>query len=263
MKKKTLLGLGLCTLLLMALAGCTQQNENGETIDPTIKAIQDAGKLVVGTNAEYAPWEYVENGEFVGFDMDLAQYIADHFGVDLEIKNMSFDASIFTAALNNDEVDLVIAALTINDERSELMAFSNPYFSEGQVIIVNVSNNNISGPEDLLNVTVGVQNGTTSQDAAVEYTGNETYVALYENYEQAKADLIAGEIEAIVIDNRAGEDLVMGEINLQIVGNPFTVEYYAIALKKGEAALKTEINDVIAELQSTGILDELEETWLS
>lgn len=264
MKKKTILGLGLCTILLVALAGCTTPPENGETVDPKIQAILDAGKLVVGTNAEYPPWESVdENGDYVGFDIDFAQYIADYFGVELNISDMAFNESVFADALDNDEVDLVIAALTRNDERAQIMSLSNPYFFEGQVVIVNETNDNITGETGLLNKTVGVMAGTTSVDAAKEYVVNVSLVILYANYDEAMENLTAGVIDAIVIDSRAGADLVEGIDGVKIVGEPFTVEYYCVAVKKGESALRDEINSVIAALKSDGTMDALEETWLS
>jgi len=263
MKKKTILGLGLCTILLVTLAGCTTPPDNGEQTDPKIQAILDAGKLVVGTNAEYAPWESVdENGDYVGFDIDFAQYIADYFGVELNISDMAFDESVFAGALDNDEVDLVIAALTRNDERALIMSLSNPYFFEGQVVIVNETNDNITGETDLLNKTVGVMAGTTSVDAAKEYVVNDSLVISYNNYGEAMENLTAGVIDAIVIDSRAGQDLVEGTDGVKIVGEPFTVEYYCVAVKKGESAFKDEIDKAIAKFQSDGTKELLEDKWL-
>ncbi len=259
MKKKTLLGLGLCTLMLLALAGCTQQTENGETVDPKIKAIQDAGKLVVGTSADYPPMEFVNEttGEIEGFDIDIAERIAAALEVEIEVENIGWDDLITFDALDSGNVDIIISAVTITTERAQDVLFSNAYLNAGQVIIVNETNEDIVDEEDLIhNKTAGVQNGTTSEDEALKYVANESFVQKYENYTAAREDLLAGVIDAIIIDYPAGVGLIKDVEGLKIVGEPFTDELYGIAMMKGESALKAVIDNVIAQ----GFQD-LEEKW--
>lgn len=259
MKEKIILGLGLCTVMLLVLSGCTQQTENGETVDPKIKAIQDAGKLVVGTSAPYEPMEFVNEttGELEGFDIDVAEKIATALEVDLEVVNIDWDDLITFNALETGEVDIMISAITITTERSEQVLFSNAYLNAGQVIIVNETNEDIMDEEDLANnKTVGVQNGTTSEDEALKYVANETFVIIYANYTAALTDIIAGNIDAIIIDYPAGVGLIKNVEGLEIAGEPFTDELYGIAMNKGESALKTVIDNVIA----SGF-DDLEGTW--
>jgi polar amino acid transport system substrate-binding protein len=167
---------------------------------------------------------------------------------------MDFDLLIDAVA--NGEVDIAIAAITITNEREEKVAFSNPYLNAGQVIITNESDQEISIPEDLEDKKVGVQNGTTSEEEALKYT-NETNVIKYNDYIEAVTNLEAGTIDAIIIDRPAGIGLTKDNSNIKIVGNPFTNELYGIAIKKGESALKTEINKVIA----SGIIDTFETKW--
>jgi len=131
------------------------------------------------------------------------------------------------------------------------------FLNAGQIIIVNETNEDIMDKEDLVNnKTVGVQNGTTSENEALEYVANESFVKKYGNYTAARADLLAGDIDAIIIDYPAGVGLIKGVEGLKIVGEPFTDELYGIAMKKGESALKTVIDNVIA----SGF-DDLEEKW--
>ena len=243
----------VCFFLILSIPGCINQEE---TLDPTIERIKDAGKLIVGTSTPYEPMEYKdENGNIVGFDIDIANEIANQLGVETDIRDMDFDLLIDAVA--NGEVDIAIAAITITNEREEQVSFSNPYLNAGQVIITNESNQEINIPEDLKYKKVGVQNSTTSEEEALKYT-NETNVIKYNDYIEAVTNLEAGTIDAIIIDRPAGIGLTKDNSNIKIVGNPFTNELYGIAIKKGESALKTEINKVIA----SGVIDTFEAEWL-
>ena len=252
-KKVLLLNIAIvCMLLFVSFSGCVEETD---TTDPTIKRIKDAGKLIVGTSTPYEPMEYVdENNNIVGFDIDIAQAIADDLGVELEIMDMPFDDLL--DAVDAGTIDIAIAALTITIERSEQVLFSNAYLNAGQIIIVNDLNGDINKPEDLDNKTVGVQNGTTSQDEALKYT-NESKVITYDDYTEALEDILLGNIDAIVIDYSAGLGLIKGYSSLTIVGDPFTDELYGIAMKKGESSLKSEIDKVIASID----ISELEDKW--
>lgn len=230
---------------------------NSETkIDSALQKFKNAGKIVAGTCTPYEPMEYIdEQGDIVGFDIDLAKAIADSLGVELEIKNYpDFNMTIFENELDNGYVDIIIAAITITVERSEQVLFSNPYFNAGQIIIVNATNNEISTPEDLENKKVGVQIGTTSESEAEKYTNSSV---LYNDYSVAVDELVYGFIDAIVIDYPAGSALVKENDNLKIVGDPFTNEWYGIAMKPGEDALKNKINDII----NSDVITSIEEKW--
>lgn len=254
MHKKTMVAgsLGICLFLVISFSGCVNQEEK---TDPAIQKIKDAGKLVVGTSTPYEPMEYIdENGDIVGFDIDIAREIATKLGVELEIKDMAFDDLL--DAVENGSVDIAIAAITITIERSEQVLFSNAYMNAGQVIIVNETNKDINSEEDLENKIVGVQDGTTSEEEALKYT-NSSLVKSYNNYTGALEAILAREIDAIVIDYPAGVGLIKDTSGLEIVGDPFTNELYGIAMKKGNSALKTEIDKVIARIS----IEELGNKW--
>jgi len=242
-------------VLLFAIvfySGCISSEDE---VDLTIQEIKNSGKLVVGTSTPYGPMEYTdEQGNIVGFDIDLAQEIASSLDVELEIKDMDFDLLIDSVVAG--DVDIAIAAITINLERSQKVLFSNPYLNAGQVVIVNASNNDINSPEDLANKKVGVQNGTTSQQEAEKYT-NVSLVIPFDNYSTAVTQLADGNIDVIIIDYPAGFGLVKNNEEIKIVGNPFTDELYGIAMNKGETGLKDEIDKVIA----SGSIDTLKEKW--
>jgi len=235
-----------------------------EKTDPAIQKIKDAGKLVVGTSTPFEPMEYIDDGEYVGFDIELAEKVAEHLGVTVEIVDYTEyeDFEDILDYVANGDVDIMIAAITINLERAQRVDFSNGYLNAGQVIIVNESNEDINNPEDLLGLNVGVQSGTTGEEEALKHTEN---VRGYgENFtSDAPLNLTAGEIDAIIVDYPVGAILIKGNSGLKIVGDPFTSEYYGIAIKKGETALQKELDKVINNLESSGEMQTLKDKWLS
>lgn len=233
-------------------SGCISSEDE---IDPAIQKIKDAGKLVVGTSTPYEPMEYIdEQGTVVGFDIDLAKEIANSLDVEVEIIDMDFDLLIDSVV--SEDIDIAIAAITINLERSEQVLFSNPYLNAGQVVVVNESNIDINSPEDLNGSRVGVQIGTTSQQEAEKYT-NLSLVITFSDYSTALNYLLNGSINAIVIDYPATVGLVKNNEEIKIVGTPFTDELYGVAIKKGETALKNEIDKII----NSDSISSLEEKW--
>jgi len=258
MEKRVISGLGLCIVLLIFFAGCTGSNQE----DPTIKRIKEAGVLKVGTCTPFEPMEYVdENGDILGFDIDVAKEIAMHLGVKIEVIDYPDLFDNISAPLENGEVDMVIAAITKTADRSMQVLFSRPYLNAGQIIVVNASDMDIKSEIDLFNKTVGVQKDTTGEEEALKYTNNASQVMSYLNYELALIDLIAGKIDAIVIDYPSGVALIKDKPGLKLVGVPFTNEFYGIAVKKGENALVAEIDSVIVSLIATGKMKEFEEKW--
>jgi polar amino acid transport system substrate-binding protein len=215
-------------------------------------------KLVVGTDATYPPLEYAnEQGQYVGFDMDLAAEIAKGLGVPLEVKNISFD-KIFDS-LKNGEVTMVISSVTITEERQKEFLFSAPYLNAGQVIVTTQANNSIAIPEDLAEKKVGVQGDTTSQKEA---TRLKAVVKVYPDYVPAKADLLTGKIDALIIDYPAAISLAQeNEGKLKVVSQPFTNEFYGVVMVKGQEKLAEKVDDILADLKRSGRLSQIENTW--
>jgi len=248
----------LCSVMVIFLlsiifsSGCITSEDE---IDPTILRIKNAGKLVVGTSTPYEPMEYIDDQDnIVGFDIDLANEIASTLEVKLEIVDMNFDDLIDSVVAG--DIDISIAAITINLERSEQVLFSNPYLNAGQVVIFNVSREDITSPEELNGSRIGVQNGTTSQQEAEKYT-NASLVFTFDDYSTAVDSLLNNSVDALIIDYPAGFGLVQNNEGIKIVGNPFTDELYGVAIKKGETALKNEIDKII----NSGVIETLEEKW--
>lgn len=218
---------------------------------------KDSNVLVMGTNAEFEPFEYYEGTEIVGFDVEVAKAIAEKMGKELKMEDMAFDSLLL--ALGSSKVDFVIAGLTVDDERKQQADFTQTYFKSKQVIIVKADNTEINTVDNLVGKKVGVQLGTTGDIASSAVEGVE--VIRLDKGTQAIADLQNGKVDAVVIDEEPAKKMIAGKDDLKIVEAPFVEEEYAIAVKKGDQALVDEINKALDELKSSGEYDAIYEKY--
>jgi len=219
------------------------------------------GKVVVGTNAEFPPFEYVdENNELVGFDIDLFDAIAAAAGFEYEFVNTKWDG-IFVA-LASGEFDAVISGVTITDERKETVDFSAPYFNAGQLIIVQADNEDITGAEDLPGHTVGVQLGTTGDIFATDVVGNDM-MKRYDEYPPAFLALSIGDIDSVVCDDAVARAFAEGqpELGLKIIGEPLTEEKYGVAVRKDRPEVLAAINAGLATVFGDGSYSAFHKEW--
>jgi basic membrane protein A len=221
----------------------------------------DLGVVKVGINAEYPPFESVdENKNIVGFDPDLMNAIAARAGFDLEFINTRWDG-IFVA-LQSGEFDAVSSAATITAEREEIVDFSNPYFNAGQMIAVKAENaDTIQTPADLAGRRVGVQAGTTGDIAASDMQGVE--VVRYDEITLAFQALGAGDIDAVVNDGPVSAEIISKnpELGAVLVGDPFTDEFYGIAVNSDKPELLDAINTALDEVIADGTYAEIYQKW--
>ena len=218
-----------------------------------LASIKEAGKLVMLTNAAFAPYEYLgSDNEVAGVDVDMAQAIADKIGVELEVVNMDFDGLI--PALVAGKGDLVAAGLTITDERKQSVDFSDPYADATQLIIVKSENADINGPDDLIGKTIGVQLGTTGDIYSSDIEG--ATVKQYKTGIEAGMDLKNGKLDAVVLDKLPSQNIVESTEGLKLIDAPLTDEQYAIAVVKGDSEFLALINGVIKDLQAAGSVAE-------
>ncbi len=252
MKRTFLFVVAILMVLSLVLAACggqTQQADDGKM------------KITVGTDATWPPFEYVDEGskEIVGFDIDLMNAIAEKANLDVEYVNVGWDSLL--AGMAQCQYDAAISAMTITEERKENFAFTNPYFAAGQVVTVAIDSD-IQSKDDLAGKVVGVQLGTTGEQAAQKIDG--ATVKDYDEVSQAFLDLMNGQIDAVIADN----PLALGYVGqnadkIKIVGEPFTDEYYGIAVCKTNTELLDKLNQALAEVKAEGVIDELSAKWLS
>jgi polar amino acid transport system substrate-binding protein len=226
---------------------------------PNIDRIKKAGKLVVLVDATFRPMEFKdEQGKIVGFDVDLATEFAKSLGVQLEIQNINWDG-IFVA-LTQGKGDVIMSSVTITDERKKEMAFSEPYYHAGQVIIVPADNTTIKGPADLAGKKVAVQIDTTGQEAAEKIAG--ITLTKFDGGSEALLAVEQGKVDATVIDAMPGLDYVKNHPKVKAVSKtPFTTEELGAAFQKDATDLVKAFNDFLAAAKKDGRYDKILEKW--
>ncbi|HIT90745.1 MAG TPA: transporter substrate-binding domain-containing protein [Candidatus Merdenecus merdavium] len=237
----------------------SSQESNKEDKKAEDKDSSGSDLLIVGTEAGFAPYEYLKGDTVAGVDMDICQAIADAMGKELKIENMQFQGALL--AVQQGKIDLVAAGVSITDERKEQMDFSENYIDATEVIVVNKENPAVSEPtgEKLKDLVVGVQTGNTA-DLWVSDTENAQpkEIKRYNQFLQASEDLKNNKIDCIVMDEMPAQELVAAsDGTLEIVeGDPLFVEQYAIAVQKGNQELLDQINEVIKQLKEDGKIEE-------
>ena len=200
-----IIALALTLLMLVpAIVACNNANDNGDN-DVTTNA-DEAEKLVLvmGTNAAFPPYEFVdENNKVAGIDAEIAAAIAEKLGMTLEIKDMAFDSLI--TAVSSGSVDIVLAGMTVTEERKESVNFSDTYATGVQVVIV-AEDSDITSIDDLDGKIIGVQTGTTGQfyvegDEGWGFDGYAVTCTGYKNGSMAVQDLVNGNIQYVIIDS--------------------------------------------------------------
>ncbi|MGL4365315.1 MAG: basic amino acid ABC transporter substrate-binding protein [Cetobacterium sp.] len=206
------------------------------------------GKLYVGTNAEFPPFEYLDKGEVVGFDIDLVKAIGKKLDMEIVIKDMAFDGLI--PALETNKIDIVIAGMTASDERKMAVNFSNPYYTANQVIILNDNNNDIKTFDDLNGKLVGVMLGFTGDVVVSEMKDvkSKKYNASY----AAIMELQNNKIDAVVLDSETALNYVKNNKGLKLAETSGEPEEYAIAISKKNSELLNKINTALDELKKDG-----------
>ncbi|MFC2050424.1 basic amino acid ABC transporter substrate-binding protein [Chloroflexota bacterium] len=222
---------------------------------------QKANRVLVVTDATYSPFEYVdeETGEIIGFDIDLMKAIAEKENFEIEFMDIRFESLLEDMAQG--KYDAAIAAISITEERKKDMLFSDPYFVAGHVITVSKDNTTITGKDSLKGKTVGVKSGTTGAIEVSEM--HDVNVKPYADYEEPFQALMDGKIDAVVSDNIFALNYVSENPDkLRIAGEPFTQEYYGIAVAKNKTELLAKINAGLKAVKSEGLIEELSQKWL-
>ena len=214
---------------------------------------------VVGTDAAYAPFESQnEKGEIVGFDIDVVKAVAAKAGIEVKFVNTPWEG-IFNA-LNQGDRDLLVSAVTITDERKQTMDFSAPYFDAQQLIAVK-GNSKVAKFDDLKKLKVGVQTGTTGDEAVTKLQGKTSAnIKRFESTPLALKELEAGGVDAVVADNGVVIHYVNNNAGSKfktVADSSFTPEQYGLPVKKGNTELLGKLNKGLADIKSDGSYDKI------
>ncbi len=219
----------------------------------------EAGKLTMATNAAFPPYEMTTDaGEFEGIDVDTAKAIAEKLGLELQIDDMDFDAALLS--VQQGKADIVMAGVTVTDERKAVMDFSDSYATGIQSIIV-PNDSDIASPDDLAGKTIGTQRGTTGYIYCSDDFGDENVVA-YDDGLTAVQALNNGQVDAVVIDNAPAQEFVAANPGLKVLDTSYAEEDYAIGMAKG-SALEDAVNKALEELKADGTLQAIVDKYIN
>lgn len=231
--------------IMMAIVSCGKKEEAAKI---------ENKKLVVGLNATFAPFEYVENGKVVGFDVDLINEIGKNLGYEIEIIDQSFDGLI--PALKAGKIDIIVSGMSATEERKKSVDFTDEYFKSTQVYLRKKGNTAINKKEDLNGKTVGVQLGTIQEIEANKIAGakvvpNESNVTII-------MELTAGKLDSIILENIVALEYMKNNPELEIFYEEPLDSGMAIAFDKGKhTELITKINEELKKMNENGKYEEL------
>ena len=268
--KKKLAAIAMATAMAASLAACSSKpaettaaaEENEETTAEAAEGSEAAeagdsafaGKtLVMSTNAEFAPYEYHDGNDIVGIDVDIANAICEDMGASLEITDVAFDSII--PEVQSGKADFAAAGMTVTEDRQTQVDFSDTYATGVQSVIV-TEDSDIKSLDDLKGKQIGVQQGTTGDLYSTDDFGEESVQRFSKGADAVQA-LVKGKIDAVVIDGEPAKTFVAETEGLKILDEAFTVEEYAIAVKKGNTELLDKINTALETLKDNGTLDEI------
>ncbi len=219
-----------------------------------------AGKLTMSTNAAFPPYEMTtDSGDFEGIDVEVAGAIAEKLGLELQVDDMDFDAALLAA--QNGKSDIVMAGVTVTDERQKVMDFSDTY-AEGIQSIIVPEDSDIASADDLTGKAIGTQRGTTGYIYCTDDFGEDNVIA-YDDGLTAVQALNNGQVDAVVIDNAPAKSFVEANPGLKILDTAYAQEDYAIGVAKGNTALLDAINGALEELQANGTLQAIVDKYIT
>lgn len=237
-------------LAAVILTGCGKENTEEKV-------------LYVGTNAEYKPYEYLENGKIVGFDIDFMEAIGSAMGYEVKWTNMSFDGLL--PALQAGKVDMVIAGMTPTEERSKAVDFTEVYYSSSQAVLINKeSETGILSKEDLKGKVVGVQMGTIQEKIAGELGASE--IKIYNSFTGAVLDLNEDKIDFVIVGDVVATPYLDNNPKLEkamVLDVDGSADGSAIAMPKGSSEMIAKLNKEIGILKESGKYQELVEKYFS
>lgn len=249
MMTKRMIALIVLGVFALGLAGCGQQ-----AAEPAKKVIR------VGTNAEFAPFEFQDekSKEYAGFDIDLVKAIGKQIGYEVQIQNMGFDGLI--PALEGGNIDVIASGMTITEERSQKVAFTKPYYQSGLTIVVRKDNEAIKSFKDLEGRNIAVQIGTTGATEAKKIPNAK--VREFNSAPEAFMELKTSGADAVINDKPVNDYYLAqgGNKDAKTVGDPLTAEDYGLATKKN-SELGQQMNKALDELKKNGEYDKIYEKW--
>ena len=242
--------------LSFVLTACGGSNKEADSL----KRVQDAGELTVVGSGGYKPFNFMEDGKPVGFDVDTGKAIAERLGVELNYVTSDWDGLV--EGLKAGRYDGILGSMAITEERQKQVDFTVPYYYSGAQLVVR-ADSGITKPEDMAGKSIDVATGTNFvQDA--ESLG--ATVETYQDYNATIMELINGSVDGVITDKLVAIDAmsaIEGGAELMLCGDIMRLEQMAIAINKDDSELLAEINKILQELHDEGVLTEISKKWLN
>ena len=250
---KKLFAVLLSAMLLLAMAACGEQSQ---TPDDT----QEPAVLHMATEGTFPPYEYYDNGQLVGIDIEVAGAIAEKLGMTLETTDIAFDSII--PGVQAGKYDIGMAGVTVSEDRLQQVNFSDSYATGVQVVIVK-EGGKVQSLDDMADAIIGTQSGTTGFIYASSDFGDD-HVKSFTKTTDAVEALKNGQVDCVLLDNAPAEALVDAnpDAGLSILETAYTVEDYAIAINKENTDLQAKINAALAELVADGTLQSIIDKYI-
>ena len=289
--KKKIMAVLVAAGMVVSLAACGGSSQTAETVESAAESVASAaetvestaadaaestadaaaaedaelvtvteGKLTMSTNAAFPPYEMTtDSGDLEGIDIEVAGAIAKKLGLELQVDDMDFDAALLAA--QQGKSDIVMAGVSVTEERQKVMEFSDSYATGVQVIIVK-EDSEIASVEDLDGKMIGTQRGTTGNIYCTDDYG-EDHITTYDNGLTAVQALMNGQVDCVVIDQEPAKAFVAANQGLKILETEYVSEDYAIGMAKGNTALQSAVNKALAELQEDGTVQSIVDKYIA
>ena len=227
-----------CFICLFIVSGCS---------------FKDDSKLILVTEAGFAPYEFYQNGEIVGVDIDIAKEIAKELGKELVVKDVSFDFLI--NEVKSGKADFAAAGISITDERKKQVDFTDEYTVSNQVVVVK-KDSPITSFDEISNKKIAVQLGTVA-DLYVSDNYPDATLVQHKKYLSAVEDIKAGKADCLIMDELPAKEIVEANTELKIMDGVLFQDRYGMIVKKGNDKLRKQINKVLKRLVDDGTIDKL------
>jgi polar amino acid transport system substrate-binding protein len=260
---KKLLFLMLAVLFLFSMAACSTKKD--DAADTSWNDVQEKGSFILGFDETFAPMGFKDDsGEYVGFDIDLANEVASRLELDIEFQPIDWDSKVME--LDNGNIDMIWNGLTITEERQEEMLFSDPYMNNRQIIVV-ATGSGIASKTDLAGKAVAAQIDSSAMEAIEgEPDVMETFGELVESpdYVEALMELKQGSVDAVVIDETMGRYYINSDSDpsvYTVLDDNFGEEQYGIGFRMDDVSLRDKIQETLDAMIADGTAAEISEKW--
>lgn len=245
---------------MMLLTGCGKGDSKSKE-DNSLQKVKDSGKFLLGLDATFKPMGYTDdNGEIVGFDIDVAEEVCKRMGVELVKVGINWDTKEMD--LNAGTIDCIWNGMSVNPERAEAMNLSEPYMNNDMIFCVK-ADNTAATSKDLEGKKIAVQNGSTAQTLLQESDiGKNSQIVAYETNLNALMEMELGLVDAVFLDSIvANYEITTGNKAYKVLPDGLSSEEYAIGFRKNDQKLRDEVQKILSEMKADGTLGEISTKW--